>query len=313
MLDSLAKIKKQDLSHSIMLISPDTFALKQGSLYIAKLLMCETPNCVGECTICQKIEHNNHADVMIFPKEKDSIAVEEMLSIVDSVLVSPYESDKKVYILNSASKINPLAQNKLLKTLEEPPENVYFILNVESEAKILPTILSRCRKIYLESYEALEIEKKLEPFKLSDSQKNEIIAYSRNSIQKALEYAEKDNFFDILEFVYDIWQNMRHSSHMLKFASKLYSLKNDFKILLNLYGEVLEDIVYEKLGEFGLVKNKSKMEWYKIVANDFSCGALIKIANNLPKINQKLERNCNINIVIDNFLLMVLEERVKCQ
>ena len=77
------RIHKEDLTHSIMVLSADEYALKEYSLYLAKVLMCESETPCNNCVQCQKIEHNNHADVMIHPREKESIAVDEVLSIVD--------------------------------------------------------------------------------------------------------------------------------------------------------------------------------------------------------------------------------------
>ena len=311
---TILTITKKDLPHSVMLISSDDYALKEYSIYIAKMLMCKSENSpCNQCVQCKKIEHKNHADVLIFPREKESIAVDEMLEIVNDVFLSPYESDKKIYILNNASAINIQAQNKLLKTLEEPPKNVYFILNVSNEAKILPTIKSRCRKIYLSAYSNAELLDSIKEFGLSEEQKNNIVAYCEGSKAKALEFAQKESFSGLLDFVLNMWENMRHSSQMLFYASKLYVLKNEFENFLTLYNEVLQDILYVKLRQKDLVKNQSKLEWYKQIAEDFSTQALTKIVKYCIEMNEKIERNCNLNIMVDNFLMTILEERAKCQ
>jgi len=306
-------IKKQELPHSIMLISSDDYALKEYSLYIAKMLMCEDKNApCNECIQCKKIEHKNHADVLTFPREKDSISVDEMLQIVNDVPLAPYESDKKIYILNNASNINIQAQNKLLKTLEEPPKEVYFILNVTNEAKVLSTIKSRCRKIYLSPYSEEELLDSIKDFDLSDENKHNIISYCEGSKAKALEFAQKENFIGLLDFVFDMWGNMRHSTQMLKYASKLYVLKTEFKNFLNVYNEVLQDVLYVKLERNDLVKNNRKIDWYKKVGSDFSEQSLTNIVKYCVRMSEKIERNCNLNIVVDNFLMTILEERVKC-
>lgn len=312
MLNSLSGIKKQNLVSSIMLVSSDEFALSQASIYIAKLLLCGEDQPCNACTICKKIEHNNHADVMIFPQEKNAITVEEMLKIVDSVLLSPYEADKKIYILNNFSQTNALAQNKLLKTLEEPPKNVYFVLNVKSEAKVLPTIKSRCRKIYLSKFSDDDIKQKLLPYNLSESEKNEIVSYCCGYIYSAINFATKDNFFEILNLVYDMWENMKSSGNALFYANKLYGLKSDFSLFLLLYESVLQDLIYVKLNKPELVKNTQKIEWYKNVANCFLSDALSNIDRYIVNINQRLERNCNQAIIIDNMLMKILEERARC-
>ena len=66
--------------------------------------------------------------------------------------VAPYEGDRKVYIISKFDEINPSVANKLLKTLEEPPKGVTFLLLVKNDSKVLQTLLSRSQKFYLEGY-----------------------------------------------------------------------------------------------------------------------------------------------------------------
>ncbi|MBR1925825.1 MAG: hypothetical protein IJ837_03100 [Clostridia bacterium] len=311
--NALNHLKKGSLPHSIMLISEDKHNLSEASFYFAKMVLCESDVVDNTCLNCRKINHLSHADVMIYPAEKQSISVEEMVALTQDVYLSPYESNSKVYILNNFSETNALSQNKLLKTLEEPPKNVYFVLNTTNEAKVLPTILSRCQKIYLPKYSFEDVLKFLEEKDFSSTQKNDIASFCSGSINRAKEFSENQNFFEILDFCFDMWKNLRSSSKVLPYASKLYNLKTDFKLFLYLYNSVLEDILNTKLNIFDLVKNKNRIEEYKIIATDFSEKALLLIAKELTKINEKLERNCNQNIVVDNFLLYVLEVRAKWQ
>lgn len=310
----IKSIDRSNFPHSVMLISRDQDSLSNFSKELAKVLMCEEKNApCNKCVQCQKIEHNNHADVMIFPQEKKTIATEEMLRIVDSVLTLPYESDKKVYILNHTSSINEQAQNKLLKTLEEPGRNVYFILNVSNEAKVLSTIKSRCRKIYLPRVEQSAIAESLKDFNLSPSTLEDIISLSEGSLEQARAFAKNPNFENLLGFVFDLWLNMRHSSQVLRYASKLYLAKGYFDDFINLYLSIMQEVIYVKLGQLKLIKNNSRIAEYQKIAADFSLDALAAIATNCMKIKEKIERNCNFNLLIDNFLISILEERIKWQ
>jgi len=311
--NALNHLKKENLPHSIMLISEDEHNLSEASSYFAKMVMCDSPIVDNTCLNCKKIDHFNHADVMIYPKDKQSISVEEMIILTQDVYLSPYEANSKVYILNNFSNTSALSQNKLLKTLEEPPKNVYFVLNVTNESKVLPTILSRCQKIYLPKYSSKDIENFLKDKDFSTQQKNDIVAFCYGAINRAKEFSENPNFFDTLDFCFDLWKNLRVSTKVLPYASNLYNLKNNFKLFLFLYNAILEDVLNTKLNMIDLVKNQQRIDEYKIIARDFSEKALLLIAKELTKINEKLERNCNQNIVVDNFLLYVLEVRAKWQ
>ena len=309
------EIKENKLSHGIMLVSKDEFALQQYSLEIAKMLMCENlkENACGECLQCRKIEHNNHADICTFPQSKATIATDEMLEIVNSAYTSPFESDKKVYILNSASEMNAQAQNKLLKTLEEPPSYLYFILNVSNESKVLPTVKSRCRKIYLPMFNSAQMEEELKDFNLESDKLNDIITFANGSVALAKKFAQDETFENTVNFVLDLWTNMTHSSLMLKYASKLYLKKNSFDDILQLFGCVIEILIWQKTGiEINTLSEKRKQQ-FKGLSDKFSLMALSEINIVCILANEKLQRNCNYNITVDTFLMSFLEGKNKWQ
>lgn len=304
------RFNKQNLPHSLIFLSNDDVALNEASLCFAKFVLCVDDILIDELII-QKIDHRNHADVLFYPQKSESINVEEMLNLIEEANTLPYEGDSKVFILNNFENTNVLAQNKLLKTLEEPPKNVYFVLNIKNEAKVLPTILSRCQKLYLPQYDKAEIEAFMKDYKLNPQQSNDIIAFCDGAINRAKEFLEKENFFDILEIVFAVWNELRYSSSALKYASKLYDLKEDFELFLYLYNIVLQDVIHTKLGLAILVKNQSRLSEYQNIAKDFSLKALQNIAIYITKISERIQKNCNQNIVIDNFLMKILEERAK--
>lgn len=305
------QIKQNMLTHSIMLVSADDYALQKASNELAKMMLCQnlTDKACGFCLPCKKVQHHNHADVMIFPEEKNIIATEEMLKIVDSVSTMPFESDKKIYILNNASQINVMAQNKLLKTLEEPPKFVYFILNVNSEATILPTIKSRCTKIYLAGFSKEEIKTELLNSDLQPNMVDDIIDFANGNMAMAKQFATDKEFLDKVNFVFDIWQNLRHSSALAKFAGQFYKMKKDFGVVMQIFNMVLQRVIEFKSGSVMTTNRKPEIEQ---IANDFSFEALSKISKNATLLNEKFQRNCNFNMMIDIFLLSFLEVKSKC-
>lgn len=305
------QIKQQTLTHSIMLVSADDFALKKASIELAKMMVCQnlTDRACGFCLPCKKVQHHNHADVMIFPEEKSVIATEEMLKIVDSVSTMPFESNKKIYILNNVSQINVTAQNKLLKTLEEPPKFVYFILNVNSEANVLPTIKSRCTKVYLSGFSHDEIKKELSNYNLQPNIVEDVVDFADGNMAMAEQFVHDDEFLDKVNFVFDIWLNLRHSSLIAKYAGQLYKTKKDFNVVMQIFNTVLQRVIEFKSGNVQVVNRRNEIEK---IANDFSFEALAKISKNVTLLNEKFQRNCNFNMMIDIFLLSFLEVKSKC-
>ncbi|UKI52131.1 MAG: hypothetical protein L6V79_01025 [Clostridium sp.] len=107
-----------NLSHAYMVISPDVFAVQNLFRLIACAVYCK--DACTTCPVCKKVLNGNHADVKFINEDGKKIKVEDVAALIEDTETKPFESDNKLYFVNSADKMNPAAQNKLLKTLEEP-------------------------------------------------------------------------------------------------------------------------------------------------------------------------------------------------
>ncbi len=120
------------------------------------------PPC-GTCSSCDRILRELHPDVRIVtnttPTSKDAdelaaerrvmIGIDLITDILASAVLEPFEGRLKVFIIDQAQLMSPEAANKLLKTLEEPPEAVQFILTASAAEQLPQTIVSRCQEIRL--------------------------------------------------------------------------------------------------------------------------------------------------------------------
>ncbi len=119
-------------------------------LDIAKLINCtESPYFCNVCDDCLKIDRRTHPDVFILDDEKSSIKIEAIREIQKFLSLKSFQSKAKVVIINYAHLLTEAASNAFLKTLEEPPRRCAIMLVSSRTDLMLPTILSRCRKIYL--------------------------------------------------------------------------------------------------------------------------------------------------------------------
>ena len=101
----------------------------------------------GKCPVCRKIAGGISVDVMTVSNgDHATIGVEAIRQIRQTLYVAPNDGDKKIYIIEKADTLNIQSQNALLKTLEEPPEHVVFILATTEPQKLPATILSRVQR-----------------------------------------------------------------------------------------------------------------------------------------------------------------------
>ncbi|MFP6598491.1 MAG: DNA polymerase III subunit delta' [Candidatus Hydrogenedentota bacterium] len=125
------------------------------AIAFAKAINCnESPDdSCGTCLSCRKIDNGNHPDIIeVAPVKKARIIdVEAIENMIEMASLRPYEADWRIFIIHEADRMRGPAQNRLLKTLEEPLGPSVFILVSEYPQLLLPTIRSRCQRIRFRS------------------------------------------------------------------------------------------------------------------------------------------------------------------
>ncbi len=124
---------------------------KEAAFFFSKGANCNEKGPVpcDQCGPCRKIQTDNHPDIHAIKliEGKKNIAISQIRDMAMKLSNKPNEARVRVVMIVDAELMNIQAQNALLKLLEEPPEKTCFILMVQKETRLLPTVLSRCRKI----------------------------------------------------------------------------------------------------------------------------------------------------------------------
>jgi len=165
------------LPHALLIAGPTGLGKRAFAEAIAARLLCERatraePAC-GQCDACRWFSAGNHPDFRwVIPeadadelpveeaqaekstekpdkKKSKQIRVEQVRALADFVYVGSHRAKGRVIIVQPAEAMNAAAANSLLKVLEEPPSNIYFILVSDAYRRLLPTLRSRCRIILL--------------------------------------------------------------------------------------------------------------------------------------------------------------------
>ncbi|MCQ2484301.1 MAG: hypothetical protein MJ168_03080 [Clostridia bacterium] len=152
-------IAKDRLPHAILLDGANKDVRTKTAEYLAAAFVCgENEKPCGKCLNCAKVLGGNHPDVVVSDPEEigeKTFKISLVRDIRTDAFIMPNEAAKKVYILKSADKMNIQAQNALLKIIEEPPAYARFILECESRAAMLETIMSRVTAFNLGTAERL--------------------------------------------------------------------------------------------------------------------------------------------------------------
>lgn len=157
------QIQGSRLHHALLLTGAKGIGKQRLSIELAKRLLCQQPTeqstaCL-RCKNCQLFEAGSHPDfTFISPNEKGSIPIDVIRDATQRALRSAHQGGARVILLDQAHCMNPNAANALLKTLEEPPANVFLLLASDSPQLLLPTITSRCQVMPLATPEDKQVE-----------------------------------------------------------------------------------------------------------------------------------------------------------
>ena len=307
-------IAAHKVSHAYIIHGEEGMGKKLLAHTFAKTLQCEEGGVLScnHCKACMQLDSGNHPDVIWVTHEKVSIGVEDIrLQVNADIMVKPYYSNYKIYIIDDADKLTEQAQNALLKTMEEPPEYAIVLLLANNINAILPTVLSRCVLLHLKPVDKQEIKDFLMTrHQIPDYVAEMAAAFSGGNIGKALKYASSEEF-----------ERMKNDVlHILKYIDEmeLHEIVSGLKILTANKNNIVDYIdlmvlwyrdvlMYKATMDPDLLLYREELSFIKNQANTRSYQGLEKIINAMEKAKTRLKANVNLEIAIELMLLTIKE------
>ena len=142
----LKRALEQGASHAYLFSGPPGVGKGEAAIAFAAGLACADKGC-GDCADCRRVLSGVHPDVEVVSPEGSFIRKEEVVDVNLHAVYRPYEARAKAYVFMEAESFNDQAANAFLKTLEEPPGHVHFLLVTDRLERVQPTILSRCQPV----------------------------------------------------------------------------------------------------------------------------------------------------------------------
>lgn len=149
-------IERDALHHGLCFHGPNGIGKRLTAQEVARAMVCENRTGCGSCRHCTKFDHGNHPDYREIAPQGNDIKVDQVRDIAENLHYRPFEASARIVVIDQAERMREEAANAFLKSLEEPPDYVYFILVCADLKALLPTILSRCQKVAFQSLTAVD-------------------------------------------------------------------------------------------------------------------------------------------------------------
>ena len=291
---------KQDItnpSHAYLFYGEDAMLnIELAKIFIASIF-CGKPAC-GECESCKRIEINKNPDLLIV--DKPTLQVADIENLIDNVQLKPMAYKYKVVFIENAEGINEIAQNKLLKTLEEPNSQVIFVLTCTNIEKLLPTIKSRLSKHYISRVDlhifSDDLKVKgivIDRFLHCDITLSDAIKYSSNKDSEVLGVLEQTIY------------GLKSTADIPYVVSKI-NIKTERKEFLLLMLNATNCAITSQSGVF----DKRLIEYMQL---NFKLPVLIKMQKMIDLSIKMLDSNVNFNYVLDKLFYNILKEKYLCK
>lgn len=309
-------ISMNKISHAYIISGEKDAGKMMLAEAFAATLLCQEGgrDACGKCHSCHQAAGRNHPDIIFVSHEKPNvISVDDVRhQINDSVMIKPYASEKKIYIVDEAEKMNLQAQNALLKTIEEPPAYVVILLLTTNAEGFLPTILSRCITLHLKPASEDQIEKLLmRDYHVVDYQARMCSAFAQGNVGKAIRLASSEEFREmkssVLHMVKDVpGMNIADLQDAVKELEGYKAQIEEYLDLLTLwYRDVL---LYKATDDFSQLIFRDENSGIRDQAQKLSYHRIDEILKEISAVRNRLHANVNYELTMELLLMKIKGE-----
>lgn len=304
-----AAIQKDNVSHAYIFEGPDGVGKRDTALKFASMLMCQADDFpCGQCKSCQLYKEASNPDFQEIVQKEKSISVEEIRNMLKGLVIRPLYSQYKVIVINDADAMTIQAQNALLKSLEEPPSYVVFVLTVQSSAAVAQTIRSRCQRILFNRLPYEDIIELLESnYGPRKPDWDFIASYADGVAGTALELAASPNSLELRDEVLDFVARLVSLDDVDLFRFYETFEKNNDRVdyvlhIILLYFRDL--LIYKETQDTSLLINSDKKDI--IIRNaGLSFTHVIKCIQAVWDTRRGLDNNANFQLAIEVMLMKI--------
>ena len=303
--------------HAYLFAGPPQVGKRTLALELAQALNCEGPEppC-QECSPCRRIAGGIHADVQVVTVEatdrgvhKD-ISIDQIREVARTVSLRPFEGRCRVVIIDPADAMNEAAQNAFLKTLEEPPPDVVFVLVTSRPQALRDTILSRCQRLDLSLLPVPQLEEALrQRWSVAPRQAQLLARLSRGCLGWAIAAHQDEEMLRVRhEALMDIRAlPERTIQERFVYASEVAGRfsrdRTTVLAVLDLWREWWRDVLLVSSGCQDAITNLDLWDILKAEAGRYDPAQVVAFLRSLAASKRRLEENVNPRLTLEVLML----------
>lgn len=305
------------VSHAYILNGDRGSGKKLLANLFAMSLQCENRgqdgDACGKCQSCRQAMSANQPDIIRVIHEKpNTISVDDIREQVnDDIVIRPYSSKYKIYIIADADLMSVQAQNALLKTIEEPPAYAVIMLLTENADTLLPTIRSRCVMMKLRNIKDQLVKKYLmEQMEIPDYKAGVCVAFAQGNMGKAIMLANSEYFNEIKEEAVYLLRNIDDMtvSDLMEAVKRCMAYKMEINDYLDMIAIWYRDVlIYKATKSVDRVVFSDQMRSIRERASKSSYEGIENILDAIEKAKARMKANVNFELTMELLLLTIKE------
>lgn len=312
-----AAVTEGAVSHAYIINGERGSGKKLLANLFAMSLQCQSReadgDACGQCQSCKQALSHNQPDIIYVSHEKPgTIGVDDVREQINNdIVVKPYSSPYKVYIVPQADLMTEQAQNALLKTIEEPPAYAVILLLTENADMLLSTITSRCVMLKLKNIKDELIKKYLmEQMQIPDYKAEVCAAFAQGNMGRAIMLATSEHFNEIKEEAIQLLKYINEMEiHEIVAALKKI---NEYKLEISDYFDIIsiwyrDVLIYKATKNVDRVVFSDQLKFIKEQAKRSSYEGIETILDALETAKARLKANVNFDLVMELLLLTIKE------
>ena len=321
-------IDNDGIAHAYLITGSPQIGKMTLAMDIARAVNCvsdEQPNMFGEtepkpcgaCAQCDRIGRGLHTDVRVVTLGQDSRGRTQTLISIDQVReaqreasLTPSEGKYRVFIFDRAEYLSQGAATALLKTLEEPPDQVIFVLAATDSDRMLPTISSRCQTYKLRPVRQSVIAEHLRSeYGTEEETAEEVARLSEGRIGWAVGAVNDASVLESIEEKVTAVESVVRAGLEARFdyaekLSRAFSRDRDaVRDELAVWLEWWRDMMIVKAGLPRYVKHLSRLDTFQAGAAKVTVEEVAKAVSAVEETARRLDRNANARLALDNMML----------